>query len=113
MANGRKPLPIKFDRADLHTYQPVGENHTLFTRCIGNWIGFNVPKCYENWDKVPDNFKMAILTRLQFYFQLNRYRNGPVGHLLLPALSDYARIGIETEKARTRGTFSILVAMRM
>lgn len=64
-ANGRKPLPIEFDEYDQYTYQPVGENHTMFTRYIGNYIGNHIPMHYENWDSVPENLKMALLPSLE------------------------------------------------
>ncbi|KAJ9542876.1 hypothetical protein OSB04_029382 [Centaurea solstitialis] len=93
-ANGRKPLPIEFEKKDLHTYHPVGDNHTLFTRCIGNWIGFEI-----------------LIVSIFPYFFCSFISNsivfgmGLIGHLLLLVLSVSARIGIETEKNKNKTHF--------
>ncbi|KAL8265269.1 hypothetical protein R6Q59_023399 [Mikania micrantha] len=59
----------------------VGENYQLLIRLISNEIDRHAPFHYCNWQEVPGDVKMSILTTLYFsiltnhYFYLQQYHN--------------------------------------
>ncbi|KAL8247629.1 hypothetical protein R6Q59_008845, partial [Mikania micrantha] len=72
--NGSRPLPIEFDFSS-NLYRAVGENDQLFIRLISNEVDRHSPFHYRNWQEVPGDVKMSILTTLHNYFDMAQYHN--------------------------------------
>ncbi|KAJ9538029.1 hypothetical protein OSB04_030762 [Centaurea solstitialis] len=103
--NGKRPLPIEFDVNDQHTYQPIGDNDSLFIRFIGNWIGNNIPMCYVSWDSVPKNKKIGMIPWMQQYFDLTPHRTGPHWDQISKGIERLCRDRYKDRKAKQKKHF--------
>ncbi|KAJ9547179.1 LOW QUALITY PROTEIN: hypothetical protein OSB04_019722 [Centaurea solstitialis] len=103
--NGKRPLPIEFDVNDQHSYQPIGDNDSLFIRFIGNWIGNNIRMCYVSWDSVPKNKKIGMIPWMQQYFDLTPHRTGPHWDQISKGIERLCRDRYKDRKAKQKKHF--------
>ncbi|KAL8213829.1 hypothetical protein R6Q57_003278 [Mikania cordata] len=69
--NNNKSLELDLDpKGGTHKF--VGENASLFIRCISNEVA-RVPFHYPSWDRVPEHDKLRIYRTLHHYFDLQSW----------------------------------------
>ncbi|KAL8243993.1 hypothetical protein R6Q59_010251 [Mikania micrantha] len=74
-SNNNKPLELDlYPKGGTHKF--VGENASLFIRCISNEVA-RVPFHYPSWDRVPKHDKLGIYHTLHHYFYLQRWLGTP------------------------------------
>ncbi|KAL8239752.1 hypothetical protein R6Q59_016319 [Mikania micrantha] len=74
-SNNNKPLELDLDpKGGTHKF--VGENASLFIRCISNEVA-RVPFHYPSWDRVPEHDKLGIYRTLHHYFDLQSWLGTP------------------------------------
>ncbi|KAL8213916.1 hypothetical protein R6Q57_003365 [Mikania cordata] len=82
-------IPVNCESWGTHKF--VGENASLFIRCISNEVA-RVPIHYPTWDRVPEHDKLGIYCTLRHYFDLQSWQGTPDW--------DGIRVGINEDCAR-------------